>query len=110
LAIPSRPLPAFLNPEVPAAAAPAVPAVPQAAPAVAGRRKVNKARPFSAEDLEAGYQRQIAGEQLRTSSNWPDWLSRLAALPVQQQGGNGLLPTLPPGNQFPLLTQLTSGL
>jgi hypothetical protein len=105
LAIPSRPLPAFLNPEVPAAAPAVVSAAPHAAP-VAGGVKVNKARPFSAEDLEASYQRQLAAQQQRLNAKWPNWLDRILNPPNPAQPGAGLLPTLPPGQGFPLINSL----
>lgn len=104
MAIPARPLPAFLADAAAAPAPPAAPATPAvpAAPAAPGRFRINKGRGFTAADLEAGYARQKA-----KPPKWPSWLDRMLNPPNPAQPGAGLLPTLPPA-QFPLMTQLIS--
>ena len=108
MAIPLRPtLPAFIqDAAAPAAAAPAAAPAPGAAGAAAssGGFRLNKPRQFSAADLEASYAQQTARKK-----GWPSWLNRILN-PSPQPGapGAGLLPTLPPGQQFPIMYGLMS--
>ena len=123
MAIPLRPkLPDFLDPaQQVAQIPPAAPALPPVAPRVVGDGSYvgvaagvptafdgNKGRGFSAGDLEASYARQVARQAARKQQGWPNWLNRILN-PNPAAPGAGLLPTLPPGQGFPLLSSLLSG-
>jgi hypothetical protein len=58
--------------------------------------------------LEASYRRQIARQQQR-AMGLPNWLAQIAANPAGWRG-EGLLPTLPPGQGFPIMSSLLGNL